>query len=156
MVSGLQSRNREDDSRRKELGSVAAMLDKVAYGRGRDMGEFLGRGNDYGLDFRGQPPVHVRNGPLRLEVEHVPHSTDDMPDTQLTAGIDGKVVVFDNPDSGQAADSLGYDVHPLVHREEPGLVLVDTDGHDDFVEHGQSPLEYIQVSCGEWIEGTWE
>ena len=155
-MSGAEPGNRKDYPVREELGRVAVVLDKVAHCGRRDVCEFLGGRDDNSLDFRSEPPVHVGNRPFSLEIEHIPYSTDYMPYTQLAASIDSKIIVFNDLDSGQSPDSLGDNFHPLVHCKETRLVLIDTHGHDDLVEHGERPFENVKVPRGKGIERTRE
>ena len=120
------------------------------------MREFLCGRDDDSLDFRSKTAVGIRDGTLVLEIKHVPDAPYYMGDTQLAAGIDSKVVVFDYLDPVHTADSLAYDIHTLVHAEESAFVLVDTDCDDDFIEHSQRPAENIQMAGGKRIERSRE
>ena len=120
------------------------------------MRELLGGRDDDRLDLRRDTAVGIGDSALVLEVEHIAHAAHYVLDTELTAGVDGQAVVLDNPDTVKSGDSLPDDIHPLVHVEEPALILVDTNGHDHLVEHGQGAFQDIEMSCGKGIERSRE
>ena len=110
------------------------------------MGIFLRRRDDDSVNVGGQVTVGIRHGLFIVEVGHIPHSPDYMPDTQFLAEIHSQAVIAHDPDSGEAPGSLRYYVLALLHCEKAFLGLVDTDSHDNLVEDGERPCQYIQVT----------
>ena len=122
------------------------MLEDIPNGGRGNMGELLSRRYDDSLDVRCEPPVSVSYGTLSLEVNHIPHPTDDMVYAQFVAGVNGKVVILHYADSVQTAHSLTDYAYPLVHIEEPTFVLVDSHGHDHFIKHRQRTLQDVEMT----------
>ena len=116
------------------------------------MGEFLGGRNDYGLDFRGETTVRIRNGAFGLEIEHIPYSSYYMLDTKRLAGVDSQVVVLYDPDVVHPRNGLAYYLQTLPVGEESPLVLIDAHGDDDLVEHSQGSFQNVEMSCGKGVE----
>lgn len=149
---GLDLRLRKDHTLGKEDGSIAVMLKDIAHRRGRNMRVLLKGRDDKGLNFRRKPVVHIRNGPLVLEIKHVPHAPDDMMDTFLAASVDGKIIILDDFHPTEALGRLTDDVNALVHSEKASLVLIYTHSHDHLVKHGEGAAEDVQMACGEGVE----
>ena len=118
------------------------------------MGELLG-GRDYdGLDVRSQPAVRVRNRAFCLEIDHVAHSPYDMVDAEFTTLVNSKVVVLDYTHAFQSFRGLTDDVNTLLIRKEASLVYIDSHSNDHFVEHGQRPLQDIEVTSRKRVKGS--
>ena len=146
----------QDNSFRDESGIIAVMLKDIPHcGRG-DMGEFLSGRYDNSLNLGSEAAVGVCDGPFGLEVDHVSNPSHNMTDTELAAGIDSKVVILDDGDSFHPCSRLADNIEFLVHLEEAALVLIDTDGDNDLVEHGKRPVQNIQMTCCERIERSRE
>ena len=128
------------------------MLEQVSHCRRRNMRKLLGSRYDDSLDVVSELTVRISNGSFCLEIDHIPDTTHDMPYAELTACIDRKVVIVDDGDAFKAGNSLSDDVHLLVKREESPLVYVYTHSNNDFIKHGQSPLQDIEMACCERIE----
>lgn len=132
------------------------MSEKVAHGCRRYVCELL-RCRDYdGLYLRRQLAVGIGDGPLCLEVYHVPYSSHYMPDPKFAAGVYGEVVVLDYAYALQSGSRLSDDVELLLIRKESSLVYIDTDCHHHLIEHGQSPLEDVQMARCKRVEGPGE
>ena len=132
------------------------MTQDVPHGGGRDVSVLLGRRNDDGLDFGREPAVGIGYGPFALEIKHVAHASYDVVNPHLATHVYGETVIFDYADALHAVGGLTYYGHPLVHVVESGLVLVDAYCDDHGVEHRERPLEYVEVSRSERIEGSGE
>lgn len=139
-------------SLRNKKRSITTVLEQVSHSSGRDMCKLLSSRDDDSLDVRSKLTVRIGNGSLRLEIDHIPDATYDMPYAKFTACIDCKIVIVDNADTFKSGSSLSDDVHLLVKREESPLVYVYTHSNNDFIKHGQSPLQDIEMACCERIE----
>ena len=104
-----------------------------------------GQSDDDSVHLRGQMAVRVGDRLLIVEVGHIPHSPDNMADSELSADVDGKSLVVNDLHSIHAFGSLTDDVLALLHSEETTLILIDSHGHDDLVKNGQSPCQDIQM-----------
>ena len=163
MAPGSRQRNssiflnidlREIDALGHESAGVSSVADNVAYRAGRNVRELL-RGRDYdGVDIGIEPAVRIGVALLGLEVHEVSYATDYVLDSQLFAGVGGEAFVVDYPHAAEPLGGLLDDVHFLLGRKETSLVLVDAYGHNHFVEHGERPLQDVQMAGGKGIEGS--
>ena len=71
---------------------------------------------------------------------------------ELTAFVDGQVVILYDRNAIEPFRSLADDLDSFIIREESPLVYIDTNGHDYFVEHCQCPLQDIEMACCERVE----
>lgn len=133
--------------------NVTSVAEYVPDSAGTDMCEFLRRRYYDGLDLWGQPAVGVGGAPLGLEVYHVAHAPDYVPDTEFPADIYGETVIICDRDTLQLAYGVMYDGEPLFRGEQSAFVLIDANGHHDLVKHRERALEYIQMPCCERVKG---
>ncbi len=90
--------------------------------------------------------VRVSDRLLVVEVCHIPDSPDNVADSELTADVDGKSLIVNDPDPFHSTGRLTDDVLALLHRKEATLVLIDSHGHYDLIENGQGPCQDIQMA----------
>ena len=128
------------------------MAQDVAHRRGGYVGEFLRSRDDDGFNLRGKAPVGIGNAALVFKVEHVAHATHDMPHPQFAADVDGESVIVDNSYTADPFCRLTDDIQFLLCGEKTALVLIDTDGHHDFIEHRECTLEDIEMSLCKRVE----
>ena len=100
--------------------------------------------------------VGIGYGPLRLEVNHIPHSSDDVPDSQLPAAVHSQIVVGNHRHSGETAGGLPYDVQSFFLIVKAPFVGIYTHGHHHLVEHGEGAFENVEVTGRERVERTRE
>ena len=103
-----------------------------------------------------QTPVSVSNGSFRLEIDHVPDTSDDMTDTKFTAFVDSQIIILYDAHTLQTLRGLADDVNPFFIRKESSFVNVYTDSDHNFIKHGQGPLENVQMACCKRIERSWK
>lgn len=132
------------------------MLEKVTHSSRRNMSILLSSRNDDSLNIRSQLTVCIRNRPLSLKINHIPHTTHYVSDTKFMTLVNGQVVVLDDADTLHTGCRLSYYIYPLLIREETSLVDVHSNCDNDFIKHSQSPLEDVEMACSKRIEGSGE
>ena len=132
------------------------MLEDIAHSSRRDMSKFLSSRNDYRLDLRGKPAVSISDGPLRLEIYHIPYTSYDMADAELATDVDREVIIMKDTHSFNPGSGLTYDIDLLFAGEEPLLSYVYSHCDDNLIKHRQGSLQDVQMACSKWVERSRE
>lgn len=130
------------------------MLQNVPDSTGRYVGELLRRGDDNGFNIRGKASVSIRYRTFIVEIDHVSDAAHNVMDSQLAADVDGKAVIGHDFHTSHALASLAYYVETGFLAVEAAFVLIDTDSHNDIVEHGECTFEDIEMTRSERVEGA--
>ena len=76
----------------------------------------------------------------------------DMMYAELTAFVDGQVVILYDRNAIEPFRSLSDYLDSFFIREESPLVYIDSHCHNHFIKHGKSPLQNIEMACSKRIE----
>ncbi len=107
------------------------------------MSVFLSSRNNDSLYLRSNPAVSISDCTFILEVNHITHSSNYMPNTKLPAYIYCKSVIGRNFNIFQRPGSLTDNIQLLFVTEQSPFVLIDTDSNHHLIEHPKSPGKNI-------------
>lgn len=110
------------------------------------MGIFLSGRDDDGVHFGSQMAVRVGDRLLVVKIGHIPHSPDNVADSELTADVNRKPLIVNDSNAIHSTGGLTDDVLALLHREEAALVLIDSHGHYDLVKNRQGSGKNVQMT----------